>query len=196
MLILHINPFSVFDERTDSFINIDEHIELRLENSLHAIAEWEKKYKKQWLPENNKNPYAQQKQEKRTPEEMLYFIKCMILNHDLYSFDDKILYGLTQEDYEKIRDYMQDSQSALTSIPEVKEDKKNKAQVKMTSERVYAWIAEQQIPWEAEYWNINRLFVILRIAAIKSQPPKKMDRRTAAKSNAALNRARLKGRHH
>lgn len=196
MLILHINPFSVFDERTDSFINIDEHIELRLENSLHAIAEWEKKYKKQWLPENNKNPYAQEKQEKRTPEEMLYFIKCMILNHDLYSFDDKILYGLTQEDYEKIRDYMQDSQSALTSIPEVKEDKKkNKAQVKMTSERVYAWIAEQQIPWEAEYWNINRLFNLIQIINYDNTPDDKKKRGMkpyeVAQDYAAINQQRL-----
>lgn len=195
MLVIKVKPFSVFDERSDTFITVDQHTELRLENSLYAIAQWEMKYKKQWLPESNKNPYAKQKEPQRTPEETMYFIKCMVTNIDINDFDDKILYGLTEEDFIKIRDYLQDSQSALTSIPETKEDKKNRQQVKMTSERIYAWMSEQQIPWEAQYWNINRLFNVIQIINYDNTPDdkkKRMKPSEIARDYAAINEQRLK----
>lgn len=201
MITITVDAFSMFDERTEQFISVNQTTKLRLENSLHAIAEWEKKYKKQWLPENNKNPYAQKK-EQRTPEEMLYFIKCMIFKIndepviDVNDIDDKLLYGLSEENSNKITAYLQDSQTALTSIPEVKEDKKkNKAQVKMTSERVYAWMAEQQIPWEVEYWNINRLFNLVQIINYDNTPDDKkksgMKPYEVAQDYAAINQQRL-----
>jgi hypothetical protein len=201
MITITVDAFSMFDERTEQFISVNQTTKLRMENSLHAIAEWEKKYKKQWLPDNtNKNPYVKKKDESRTPEEMLYFIKCMIFKVndqpviDIDDIDDKLLYGLSEENSNKITAYLQDSQTALKSIPETKEEKKNRAEVKMTSERVYAWLAEQQIPWEAEYWNINRLFNLIQIINYDNTPDDKKKRAKpyeVAQDYAALNQQRL-----
>ena len=74
MITITVDAFSMFDERTEQFISVNQTTKLRMENSLHAIAEWEKKYKKQWLPDNtNKNPYAQKRM---NPEHLK---KCYIL---------------------------------------------------------------------------------------------------------------------
>lgn len=111
MLTITIDAFSVFDEKTESFITVGEPIKLRMENSLWAIAEWEKKYKKMWFPDAKASAYAKkQNQAQKTPEEMLYFIRCMILNYEQDEIDDKWLYGLNEENYKKISDYLADPQ--------------------------------------------------------------------------------------
>ena len=203
MLPITIKPFSVFDEKTDSFITVEKHTKLLLENSLFAVAEWEKKYKKPWFPDKKVNPYAKKKQEEKTPDEVLFFIKCMIhyvdgvevIHHS--QIDESLLYGLTEENYKAITDYLQDDQTALKSIPEVKPDKKHKSDpIKMTSERIYAWLAEQQIPFKpVEWWNITRLFNIVQIVNYDNTPDDRKKRQKpfeVAQDYARINEQRLK----
>ena len=61
MITITIQPFEVFDERSNKFIKIDKKVTLKMENSLHAISEWEKKFKKRYFPERNNNPYKKPK---------------------------------------------------------------------------------------------------------------------------------------
>jgi hypothetical protein len=196
MLTITINAFSVFDEKTDTFISVDEPIKLRMENSLWAIAEWEKKYKKSWLPDPKASKMAKKDQTTKTQEEMLYFIKCMILNYEQDEINDAWLYGLSESNFQDITDYLQDSQTALTSIPETKPDKKRKPdQVKMTSERIYAWMFELQMPLETEFWNINRLMNVIQVINYDNTPD---DRKKSqkpfevAQDYARINEERLK----
>lgn len=197
MLIINIEPFSVFDEKTEEFISVGEHIKLKMENSLYAIAEWEKKYKKMWFPDAKASQYAKkQQQEQKTPEEMIYFIRCMITNYEQDEIDDKWLYGLSEENYKKISEYLQDSQTALHSIPETKPDKKHKSDpIKMTSDRIYAWMVELQIPFEAQYWNINRLMNVIQVVNYDNTPDDRKKRQKpfeTAQDYARLNEQRLK----
>ena len=196
MLYITIEPFSVFDEATDSFITVDTQVQLELENSLYAISEWEKKYKKPWFPDTNKSAYAKKQESGKTPEEMLYFIKCMIVNYKENEIDEKWMFGLNEENYKMISEYLQDSQSGLKSIPETKPDKKHKRdQVRMTSERIYAWMFELQIPMQAEFWNINRLMNVIQIINYDNTPD---DRKKSqkpfevAQDYAKINEQRLK----
>lgn len=196
MLTITIDAFNMFDEKTETFISVEKPIKLRMENSLWAIAEWEKKYKKPWLPDSRATKATKQKQSERTPDEMLYFIKCMILNYEQDEIDDLWLHGLNEDNYKKITEYLQDSQTALSSIPETKPDKKHKPdQVRMTSERVYAWMFESQIPLEAEYWNINRLMNVIQVINYDNTPD---DRKKSqkpfevAQDYARINEERLK----
>ena len=201
MITLTVDAFNVFDEKTETFISVDKPVKLRMENSLYAITEWEKKYKKPWFPDKKASKYAQ-KQDTRTPEEMMYFIRCMIFQIDDTKIidpnevDNKLIMGLSEKDYNIISEYLQDSQTALKSIPETKPDKKHKPdQIRMTSDRIYAWMVEQQIPFEAQYWNINRLMNVIQIVNYDNTPD---DRKKSqkpyeiAQDYAKINEERLK----
>lgn len=197
MKTIIVKAFSVFDERTESFIKVDKDTKLRLENSLWAIAEWEKKYKRPWFPDKKASEAARKKYEQeKTPEELLYFVKCMITNIEFDEIDDNILYGLSEENFKDIQEYLGDPQTALKSIPETKPDKKAKPdQVRFTSERIYAWMVEQQIPFSCEFWNINRLLNVIQIVNYDNTPD---DRKKSAKpyeiaqDYARINEQRLK----
>ena len=202
MLALTVKAFSVFDEATEKFISVDKPTKLLLENSLYAIGEWEKKYKKPWFPDSRASKYAQQQSEK-TPEEVMYFIRCMIryINGepvlDISEIDEKLLYGLSEDDLKKVTDYLQDSQTALTSIPETKPDKKHKTDpIRLTSERMYAWLAELQIPFASvEWWNINRLMNLVQVVNYDNTPDDKKKRQKpfeVAKDYDKINQERLK----
>ena len=201
MLALTVKAFSVFDEKTEKFISVDKPTKLLLENSLYAISEWEKKYKKPWFPDNRASKYAQ-KQSEKTPEEVLYFIRCMIRYIDrepvldISEIDEKILYGLSEDDLQKVTEYLQDSQTALTSIPETKPDKKHKTDpIRLTSERMYAWLAETQVPFEAEFWNISRLMNLIQIVNYDNTPDDRKKRQKpfeVAKDYDKINQERLK----
>ena len=203
MLPITVKAFNVFDESTDSFITVEQDTKLLLENSLFAIAEWEKKYEKPWFPDQKASAYAKkQKQEERTPDEMLYFIKCMIryVNGveviDVSEVDDQILYGLSEENYKKISEYLQKGQTALKSIPETKPDKKHKSDpIRMTSERIYAWMAELQMSMTFEYWNINRLMNVIQVVNYDNTPDDRKKRQKpmeVAQDYARINEQRLK----
>ena len=60
----------------------------------------------------------------------------------------------------------------------------------VTSELIYYWMAEMNIPSEYQYWHLNRLITLIRIFTVKNAPPKKMSKRDIMSSNAALNAAR------
>ena len=181
MITITVQAFNVFDEATEKFVTVEESTKLRMENSLYAIAEWEKKFKKPWFPPQKASEYARkQYAEERTPEETLYFVRCMIfeMNDKPIRYPDEVpeqlLYGLSEENFKMIRDYMGDSQTALDHIPETKPDKKRKPDlVKFTTDRIYAWMFETQVPMEAQYWNINRLLNVIQVVNYDNTPDDK-----------------------
>lgn len=196
MITITIQPFEVFDERSNKFIKIDKKVTLKMENSLHAISEWEKKFKKRYFPERNTNPYKKkdEKQPVHTKEESLYFIKCMVVNIPIDEIDDTIFYGLTQDHINKINAYVSDSQSAIISLPTT-DDKGKKDAVPLVSERIYAWMFELQMPLELEYWNINRLMNVIQIINWDNTPPdkkKKKKMHEVARDMQAENERRLR----
>ena len=65
MLTIKIPGAEYWDERTNTFLYHDE-ITLTLEHSLVSVSRWESRYHKTFLSK-----------QKKTSEEMLYYIKCM-----------------------------------------------------------------------------------------------------------------------
>ena len=193
MLKIIVPPFEIFDEATNTFISESKPTVLKMENSLYAISQWEMFYKKPYFPKKNKNPYKKKEEEpQRTPEEMIYYMRCMVLDKTADEIDEKIFLGLSQKNFEEITKYLQDSQSA-TKIPEDKNSKGNSIQ--LTSEVIYAWMSELQIPWEAQYWNINRLFNVIQIINEDNTPPDKKKKKKAyeqMKEWSQINDKRLK----
>lgn len=173
MIRIKVPPFEVFDEATNRFIKQDKEITLIMENSLLAISKWESKYEKPYFPKNyNPNPYVKKEEENRTFEETLYFIKCMVLNYDVEELDDTIFLGLSEENWKKITDYLQKKCSATDIVPESSK-KKDKRKRDLTSEVIYAWMAETQIPFSAETWNINRLLNCIQVVNEDNTPDDK-----------------------
>ena len=174
MLKLIVSGEELFDEATETFSSFDD-VVLDLEHSLVSLSKWESIYQKPFLGPDTK-----------TPEEMLGYIKAMIMTPD---FLPDVIYRLSNENLQEINDYISSNQSA-TTFNELLEDKgRGRAEV-ITSELIYYWLVSFTIPFECETWHLNRLFSLIRICNIKNSKEKKMSRSELNARNRALNAER------
>lgn len=172
MLRIDIPEREFFDEETETFGRIRA-TTLYLEHSLISISKWEAKWHIEFF------------ESEKTLEQTMDYIACMILNREI---DDKarILKFLTEENVKKINDYINDPMTATT----IKDDGKRGRTQKITSELIYCWMVQYQIPFECEKWHINRLIMLIRVISEENKPKKKMSRREIMAQNKALNAAR------
>ena len=172
MLKLMLQEEEYYNEETETFETVGS-IEIELEHSLISLSKWESKFKKPFL-----SP------EKKTSDEILYYVESMIISpiHPSNTFE-----LLTQKTIDKINDYIESSESATTfgSMPE----RKGRGEV-ITAELIYYWMVAFNIPFECEYWHLNRLFALIRICNIKNSPQKKMSRNEVSQRNRELNAVR------
>lgn len=172
MLEIRLPESEDFNEFTNEFIQVPGQI-LRLEHSLKSISKWESKWKKPFLETKD-----------LTADEILDYIKCMTITKNV---KDETYLRLGYEHVEAIKKYIEDPMTATTFG---EDRKKTGKQEFITSELIYYWMVAQQIPFECENWNLNRLLVLIRICSIKNSPDKKMSKRDLAKRNSALNAKR------
>ena len=100
---------------------------------------------------------------------------------DLYS-------RLTQENFTAINEYLGRPMTATTFSNE--QGKPNREII--TSEVIYYWMVSFNIPFECQYWHLNRLLTLIKVCNIKNNPPKKMSKNEILSRNKALNEARRK----
>lgn len=174
MLRIVIEEQENFNEEDQTFSMIPGAV-LDLEHSLVSLSKWESKHAKPFLSSESK-----------TPEEMFNYLEMMVLNQDM---DLRALHGLTEESIIAIQNYIDSPQSATTfgSMPE----RRGRGET-ITAELIYYWMVAFNIPFECQYWHLNRLFALVRICNIKSQPPKKMSKHEIALRNRELNEQRRK----
>lgn len=148
MLHLHLSA-------TDTF----EAVELTLEHSLVSLSKWESKYEK---PFHNKDGM--------THEQTLSYIEMMLT---CASPHPNWIGRLEKEHYVRVLEYISSKQSA-TWFREDPNEKKSREII--TSELIYYWMVSFRIPFEAQYWHLNRLMNLIQICGIKQTKPKKMSR--------------------
>ena len=171
MLTITIKGEEVFNEVTDEFGTIGD-IHLHLEHSLASLSKWESKYEKPFLGGVEK-----------TDDEIKDYIRIMILNQDPErDFVDE----MGQEHLEEIREYIGSSQTATT----FRSEGSRKSGEIITAEIVYYWMVSFQIPFECQYWHLNRLFALIRVCGEKNSPQKKYSRREIVNRNRELNAQR------
>lgn len=172
-LVVHTSPEG-WDEEKEEFVKPETTV-LRLEHSLVALSKWESKWHKPFFSK-----------EEKTPEETLDYIKCMTIDEDI---NPNAYRYLTKENTEEIFRYINDSMTATTF--KEKEGKGGRGGI-ITTEIVYWWMTQLNIPVEFEKWHINRLLTLVRVCNEKSKPGKKMSAKEIAARNAAINAANRK----
>ena len=180
MLSIHIKKRELFDERTSEFITVKGGT-LKLEHSLVSISKWESKWKIPFLSK-----------EKKTKDQIDDYIRCMSINGDP---DQNLIASISSEDKNRIIDYIEEKQTA-TWFSNL-DDKRNIHSDVVTSELIYYWMIEYQIPHEYEKWHLSRLLTLIEICNRKNSTPKKMSQAEIMARNKALNaerKARLHSR--
>ena len=161
-----------WDEVNECFVEPTV-IELDLEHSLVSLSKWESKWCKPFL--NNKE---------LSGEEFLDYIMCMTITPGV----DPIVYTrITKETLNQINEYIAAPMTATTFVEE-KGGKGGREIV--TAELIYYWMVALQIPFECQYWHLNRLITLVRVCNVKNAPPKKMSKNAIKSRNAALNAQR------
>ena len=171
-LLIHIPKKDLVDQASGRFVTVKE-TNIQLEHSLISISNWESKWHKPYLSSD-----------KKTTEEFLSYLHCMCLTKNV---DPNVFYALDAADVKRIADYITDPMTATT----FKNRDQKKSREIITSELIYFWMTNFNIPFEpCQKWHLNRLLTLIEGASIKSQPPKKMGKREAARERAALNASR------
>lgn len=149
------------------------------EHSLYAISQWEAKYKKSFFVSIG---------EGMTGSEFMDYISFGIVEGD-----KSLVKWMSEENVEELKEYMSDP---CTASKITNRDTKNHGGSKgpngqyMTSELIYSYLVGLQIPFETQYWNLNRLLMLVRMVNEQNKPKEKMPKRDNVSSMAALNRAR------
>lgn len=172
MLKIVIEGEEFYNEEEKTFETIND-VHLELEHSLVSVSKWESIYEKPFLTPGVKSS-----------EEIFDYIKAMVLTPNV---DLDVLYTCSQKNLDKIQEYIDSNQSATTfgSMPE----RRGPGEI-ITSELIYYWIVSFNIPFECQYWHLNRLFSLIRICNIKNSKPKRMSRNEIAQRNRELNAQR------
>lgn len=161
-----------FNEETGEFVSVELY-KLELEHSLISLSKWESKWCKSFL--NNKG---------LTDEETIDYIKCMTLTDGV---GDEVYSKLTNDNVTQINDYIAAPMTA-TTFSDNKGGKGGREIV--TSELIYYWMIALNIPFECQYWHLNRLLTLVRVCNIKNAPPKKRSKSDIASQYKALNAQR------
>ena len=155
MLQITVPAKEFFDERTETFV-MSKECTLNLEHSLLSISKWESKWCKPFLSKN--------KNDVRTEEELLDYIRCMTLNKNV---PDIVYNALTKQNIIEIRKYIENPSTATTV-----NIKNRGGREIVTSELIYYWMITYQIPFECEKWHINRLMTLIRVCTAKNTKDK------------------------
>lgn len=172
MLRIIILGEETFNEETQEFGSLPE-VVLDLEHSLYSVSKWESIYQRPFLTT-----------EEKTPEEILDYLKAMVLRSDV---DPEAFGRLSQDNVDAIQAYI-DSQQSGTTFGEIY-PQRGPGEI-ISAELVYYWMVSFNIPFECQHWHLNRLFALLKICNIKNSDAPTMSLNDLATRNRELNAQR------
>ena len=173
MLHIEISDKEFFDEVNEEFIYIKKRC-LNLEHSLISLSKWESKWNVPFLSEKN-----------LSGEKLSDYIKSMSIDKGI---DDNVYRSLNPEELAKITEYIGLPMTATTFNDNGPQTKINREII--TSEIIYYWMIEFNIPFECQKWHLNRLLTLIRVCNIKNSPQRKMKKNEILNMNRSLNEAR------
>lgn len=174
MLVLEVPTEESYNEETREFV-VSQFFKLELEHSLVSLSKWESFFKKPFLSS-----------EEKTNEEMFWYIKAMTLTPNVPSEIFQRLFN-SSECLDSVSKYVEEKMTA-TRFNEDPSAAKHRGAI--TSEIIYYWMISQNVPFECQFWHLDRLLTLLRVCSQKNAPQKKMSRSQLAQRNRLLNAQR------
>ena len=159
-----------FDEEKNEFVS--ETFDLKLEHSLVSLSKWESEFCKPFLGKD------------KTTEETLRYIEIMILNPEI---PEGILLKFSKANIDAINEYIGAKMTA-TTIRDAPNQRPSRQVV--TAEVIYHWMIALNIPFECQYWHLNRLLMLVKVCNASNTPPTKMSKKDALRRQRELNEQR------
>lgn len=155
MLTVTVPKVEVFDEEANKFYVLPE-ITFDLEHSLVSLSKWESFWEKPFLS-TDKNDV-----------ETLSYVKLMTISPGI---PDDVYERLSAENISQIQKYIEAKMTA-TWFKEESRKPGPSAEI-VTAEVIYHWMVSYQIPFECQYWHLNRLLALVKVCNAKAEKPKK-----------------------
>ena len=166
--MLEIVTEEIYDETTSMILPGKVY---HFEHSLLAISQWEMVFKKPF-------PFLNGLQVE--PIEVLAYVQLMNLDKTGFDIDN-----LSESSIKEIIEYI-NSKPTATTISSSGEGGRRI----LTSEVIYAYMANAQVPYSCETWNIHRLLVLLGVIGELNAPKKKRSKEETARMYKDLNAKR------
>lgn len=163
-----------FNEETSEFV-ISEEVVLEVEHSLASLSKWESKWEVPFLGDTPK-----------TEEQTIDYVKMMIIGEIP---PEKTLEKILNNDLLKINEYIS---AKMTATWFSNNNQKKGPQPVVTAEIIYYWMISFGIPFECQYWHLNKLLTLIEVCQRKNAPKTKMSRAEVAAQQRALNEQRRK----
>lgn len=165
MLVLNIGAVEAWNKETELFEMIGGRL-VTFEHSLWSIAQFESKWKRPFLTD-----------QPLTGEELQDYINFM-------SRDGPVpLSEFTEQNILDLRDYMNEEHTAAS----VRTFGETHSGQFVTSDLLYATMTIAGVDWEAQYWPLSRLTMLLKIIGEMRSDKKKMSPQEIAQQNKELN---------
>jgi len=172
LLTITIVGPELYDPDTYQFAK-GESTTVELEHSLVSLSKWEAKFNKSFLSTKDK-----------TNEETLWYILAMVITPE---FDPEWFKYLSVDNYNAIDEYINSKQTATTFS-----DSKNRGRQTeiITAELIYFWMITHNIPFECQFWHLDKLLTLIRVCVAKTSKPKKLTKAEMAEQTRQLNAQR------
>jgi hypothetical protein len=175
MLTITTSETELYDEESNIF-TILRPFQLRMEHSLVSISKWESKMFRPFLSK-----------QVMTQEEVLLYIQCMTITQNV---PDLVWTVISDANYKEIQAYIDCPMSGTTFPSSTKTVSPASSKETPSSELIYYWMIQYNIPFECQTWHLNRLLTLIKVCDFKNRTTKKRRPTDIANDFRALNAAR------
>lgn len=163
----------LYDEIEEK-VYVEDDSYLEFEHSLKSLSIWEHKYKRSFL-ESVRNSNL-------STEEAIDYYSMMCINDDIepeYLIRNPSILV-------ELKSYMSDPHTATT----IKSSGGSGNRMVMSSEVIYAFMSNGQIPYTCDTWNLNNLLKVIDVLGVLNSPKKEVPVSDIYTDNAKLNEQR------